>query len=226
MVDDNGKAVVDATFNNYNFCSNQKDMNELYLSYNYYCDLETSEVGVAGMPVNKCNLTKAKGGTNKNSVFATKDSYAYYAEANRRVSAGELKIINFEQTDLFKNKISKLGLENWDMMSLTGETCSLADGTECKKGDKNCTCTNSVSDLMTDLGLSSDSEIFSINVVPPVGAGSMDPGAMFNKASDICFGQQVFKLAGKKATDEESIIQADISFLKGNCTDVSERDEV
>lgn len=223
------KIGKETAFNNYNFCSNQKDINELYMSYNYYCDLDTSEVGVAGMPVNKCNIKQySNGGKSKNNVFATKDSAAYYAEANRRVQAGELKIINFEQTNLFKNKISKLDLENWDMMSLTSKTCVDSDNKSCQEGSAGCTCseTNSVSDLMEDLGLaSSDSELFSINVVPPVGAGSLNASGIFQKASDICFGAQVFKSAGKTLTEDEKTIKSDISILT-NCGEAEVRSDL
>ncbi len=199
--DKTGNSSKDAIFNNLNFCSNQKNLNELYMAYNYYCDLNTSEVSALGMPINKCNIV-SKDATDKNSVFATKDSMAYYAEANRRVENGELKIINFEKTNLFKNKISKMNLENWDMMSLDYE-------------DTN--------DLLADLGLTADeNELFSINVVPPVGAGNLNPAGVFKKASDICFSKANIKLAGKKATESESRLQTLVNQLAG-CDGVESR---
>ncbi|MGN0929411.1 MAG: hypothetical protein ACI4N3_02090, partial [Alphaproteobacteria bacterium] len=228
-------------FNNLNFCSNQRDINDLYMSYNYYCDLDESAVGVSGMPINKCNLKKAtsksndgKTGNNKTDVFATNDSYAYYNEANRRVEAGELKIINFEQTNLFKNKIAPLGLENWDRMSLTSgstEVCKNANGSSCSKGSADCICTieNSVSDLLSDLGLGSNSngsELFSINVVPPVGAGNLNPGSQYEKARNICFGMTTFKIAGKTATDNENTIKSAINYLSANCTSPAVRTDL
>lgn len=207
IVDSKGlsKKKDSKSFNNMNVCSNQKDINELYLSYNYYCDLSTSEVGVSGMPVNKCNL-KSSDGKSKNDIFATRDSYAYYNEANRRVSNGELKIINFEKTKLFKDKIEPLGLENWKQMSLSE---------------------GSVSDLLDDLGLTSnENEIFSINVVPPVGTGNFDASAQYDKARNICLGNSTFKLAGKKATANEEIIQSAISYLSSNCSGASTKNEL
>ncbi len=226
--DKTGNSSKDGIFNNLNFCSNQKNVNELYMAYNYYCDLDSSEVSALGMPINKCNIVGAKGdkkgkkstltikkndnnevnnedidfAKSKNSVFATKDSMAYYAEANRRVENGELKIINFEKTNLFKNKISKMNLENWDMMSLDYE-------------DTN--------DLLADLGLTADeNELFSINVVPPVGAGNLNPAGVFKKASDICFSKANIKLAGKKATESESKLQTLVNQLAG-CDGVESR---
>lgn len=205
LVNDNGTKKEESTnFNNFNVCSNQKDVNDLYMSYNYYCDLNTSDVGVSGMPINKCDLKRSTG-KNKNDVFATKDSYAYYNEANRRVSAGELKIINFEKTKLFTDKISKLGLENWDKMSLKSDT---------------------VFDLLDDLGLTNNEEIFSINVVPPVGAGNLNPGSQYEKAKNICFGTTTFKIAGKTATEKEKNIQSAISYLSTNCTDSATRTDL
>lgn len=203
-VNSKGQTEKSTNFNNFNVCSNQKDVNDLYMSYNYYCDLNTSDVGVSGMPINKCDL-KQSTGKNKNDVFATKDSYAYYNEANRRVSAGELKIINFEKTKLFTDKISKLGLENWDKMSLKSDT---------------------VSDLLDDLGLTNNEEIFSINVVPPVGAGNLNPGSQYEKAKNICFGTTTFKIAGKTATEKEKNIQSAISYLSKNCTDSATRTDL
>ncbi|MDR1008845.1 MAG: hypothetical protein LBL52_01170 [Rickettsiales bacterium] len=83
-----------------NFCSGQRQLNELYLTYNYYCKLGSMSVDSRGTPVQRCEkLTAAS------NSFATKQSYAYYKEATRRVDDGELKIINFEQTSLYKDKI-------------------------------------------------------------------------------------------------------------------------
>ena len=231
VIDAKGKSVKQSNFNDFNICSNQKDVNDLYLSYNYYCDLDSSNVGVAGMPINKCNLKKSSG-NDKNAVFATQDSYAYYNEANRRADAGELKIINFEQTNLFKNKIEPLGLENWNQMSLTSDaSCGYVDasGNKCNAGAEGCVkmCTNSVSDLMNDLGLkSTGTEIFSINVVPPIGAGNFDPGSQYEKAKNICFGNATFKLAGKTASENEKTVQSAISYLSTNCSDPKMRTDM
>ncbi|MDR1009519.1 MAG: hypothetical protein LBL52_04700, partial [Rickettsiales bacterium] len=172
--------------NNMNVCPGQKDVNDLYMSYNYYCDLDSSTQTARGVPVNKCNFAKPTSGTsydgsktNKTGAFATRDSWAFYNEALRRVNNGDLKIINFETTNLYKNKISKLELEHFEEYSISN-----AD----------------VGDMMSDLGLgNSNAEIFSINVTPPVGAGTLDGAGLFRKASDLCF-------SGTKLTPQEEAL--------------------
>ena len=151
----------------------ESDVNALYFAYNYYCTAVPTTLN--GRPINKCQYKADNAGTAK-AVYATKNSYAYYKEAYDRLEADELKIINFEQTNLYKNKISKLGLSE-------SYTISADD----------------VSDLMSSLGISptvsTDSnggttyDLFSINVAPPMGSGSLTPSGLFEKAHSICMGE-------------------------------------
>jgi hypothetical protein len=198
---------VRKNINDMNSCPGQKDANDLYMSYNFYCDLATSTETASGIPVQKCNFAPPSveklnsDGTllssAKSSGFATKDSWGFYREANKRVDSGELKIINFETTNLYKNKIANLGLENFEKYSITREDSK---------------------DLLNDLGIAgSDAEIFSINVAPPIGAGALDPSGMFKRASDLCFSNSPLMPAdaamfGQRSKD----IQASINEL-GKC---------
>jgi len=116
-----------------------RDINHLYFSYNYYCDLETSSAGnVLGRTTNHCRLAAERApegcegilekqnpsdaGVSQaewdrcvrgslSNVFATQDSIAYYREANKRFDENNLRMVNFTQSNLYKEKISTLGLD-------------------------------------------------------------------------------------------------------------------
>jgi|GEM_PF-6090358 len=116
-----------------------RDINHLYYSYNYYCDLETSSAGNAlGRTTNHCRLAEERvpegcegilekqnpvdAGVSQaewdkcvrgslSNVFATQDSIAYYREANKRFDESSLRMVNFTQSNLYKEKIATLGLD-------------------------------------------------------------------------------------------------------------------
>jgi len=107
-------------------------------------------------------------------VFATQNSTAYYKEAFDKMENDELNIINFEKTQLYKNKFANL--ENVSSKMLTNDD---------------------VGDLLASLGISTSSknedgsesfELFSLSVTPPIGAGTAVAQDLYRKAHNICMG--------------------------------------
>ncbi len=159
--------------------SKEKDINNLFFGYNYYCSPEPTIEN--GRPVNKCRYSNAR--KDQSAVFASPNSYAYYKEANKRMEAGELKVINFTQTDLWKNKISKVFDTEKEREEFKGYQVEASD----------------VSDLMKGLGISNEAtgdekdkkkvQLFSISVAPPPNSGSFSPSGAYNRAHNICIGE-------------------------------------
>jgi hypothetical protein len=79
-------------------------------------------------------------------------------------------------------------MKTWDQFSITSNS-----GMVCPPDKSTCTDAekmpkNAVSDLFVDLGLTvGGKELFSINVAPPLGAGTLDAAGTFKQASDVCF---------------------------------------
>jgi hypothetical protein len=110
-----------------------RDINDLYYSYNYYCKVVPSSIKNAlGRITNFCQLVEekqaaegltgnAKDRAEMGNVFASQNSTAYYQEVQDRLEAGELKMVNFTDSQLYRSKIANLGLENlrnYDISSL------------------------------------------------------------------------------------------------------------
>ena len=188
-----------------------QDINFLFMTYNFYCQIDRSTKDDFGQFINRCVVPNDKTrGSDKAAVFATRDATAYFMEANRRIEEDELKLLNFEETDLFKNKLSSIiadcelptgdnvdqktverynkdcaanATKAWQQFSITARSCP-ADKPNCSDDEK----VNGVGDLFSDLGLvKNGKELFSINVSPPLGAGTLDVAGTFKRASDICF---------------------------------------
>lgn len=271
-----------------------RDVNDLYFAYNYYCDLRNTTLKSAiGVKTNYCVLSSedtntdgltgdAKVRAEIANVFGTTSSAEYYKEALKRLDSGELKMVNFTNSELYKQRIEGLGLETlktFDISSLLNTSTKCSDGykynasvgacqlydsenkkyfdanvstaefvsttssssqacplendtydslqkkcARCPVGSTwnelirkcqgNSTCGNSQAcfvasqqeeekdarSIYTDLGINRDSSLFSINVVPPLGAGLVFPSALFNRASNYCFDGKTKSLSGVSST--------------------------
>ncbi len=156
--------------------NSKKNINELYFSYNYFCDSVTTVTGESGQPVYECTAN------NTTNAFATKNSSAYYKETLRRLDANELVLLNFGETTLGQNinkkiaanevitSVSSADLEQ--MFEELGVSEKELDNLDNKEGNKK--------------GNEKTVEMFSISVVPPISAGSLNPKGLFQKAHNIC----------------------------------------
>lgn len=167
-----------------------KNVNNLYYGYNYYCEPELG-TGNDGQPINKC-----KWNTN-NGTYATRGSYAFYKEAYDRLKSDELTILNFTQTKLYQNKFKSVMGDSVDLSTYSVSTDDVSD---------------MLKSLGLDTGVVSSKEnvtLFSVNVTPPVGAGTLDPKGIFTKAHDICMGNMTVPTA-----TQSGLTDADITELK------------
>lgn len=167
-----------------------KNINNLYYGYNYYCEPEQG-TGNDGQPINKC-----KWNTN-NGTYATRGSYAFYKEAYDRLKSDELTILNFTQTKLYQNKFKSVMGDSVDLSTYSVSTDDVSD---------------MLKSLGLDTGVVSSKEsvtLFSVNVTPPVGAGTLDPKGIFTKAHDICMGNATVPTA-----TQSGLTDADITELK------------
>lgn len=177
------------------------NINKLYYAYNYYCSPQKT-TGPSGEPLMGCVYDVDAG-----DVFATKGSYAFYKEAWDRLEAGELKIINFEKTELYAKKLKDYDMAMYDAgkFNITqSETDELLAGLGLKPETENGEATDDV-------------PLFSVNVAPPTGAGSFDPAGMFQKAHEICTGRAnvpTAKTSGMSAT-EISELQKERNKVRG-----------
>lgn len=155
-------AYFDKDFDGDNSKSN-KNINELYFSYNYFCDNVATVTGESGQPIYECSAN------NTTNAFATKNSTAYYKETLRRLDTNELVVLNFTKTALGKKiqdsqTISTVSLDDVnDMFKELG----LGEGKNDGKTEKTV-------------------EMFSISVAPPISAGSLNPKGLFQKAHNVC----------------------------------------
>ena len=104
-----------------------------------YCSLapeyeETDCTGLSGYELDCKKQQNKKGMVN---VFATQNSVQYYKTALNRLKSGTLKMINFADTELYKNKIDSLDLESlkaYDISALlnTKSNCESANTEEYK----------------------------------------------------------------------------------------------
>ncbi|MBD5398359.1 hypothetical protein HDR60_02555 [bacterium] len=140
-------------------CYTQRGVNELYSSYNYYCDINRSLKNNIGRKINQCNLSYG-------DTFATKYSIAYYNEVLNRMNGDGLQIINLESSTIYKNFLNQLNLQNMESYVLDPSISS---------------------EIFNELNLEQETELFSINVVPPIGASNYLASSQFNTASNSCF---------------------------------------
>ncbi|MDR1477275.1 MAG: hypothetical protein LBI17_04080, partial [Rickettsiales bacterium] len=209
-----------------NFCLAQRDMNELYLLYNYYCKI-SEQMGPTGVMVNLCE-TKDACGDRKSCTFATKDSRAFFVEAKKRIDSGTLKILNLDQTEFYRNRILPM---------IACDQLDGADKTNCEKNGANTEKrlenwkqyhldSTEMTDIFNGLGLDSESEIFSINIAPPAGSSSLDSASVFVRASDLCFSGTTLSKTNKELYGSSSTqIQESINKLK-NCGEQASRNDL
>ena len=165
-----------------------KNVNNLYYGYNYYCEPEQG-TGNDGQPINKC-----KWNTN-NGTYATRGSYAFYKEAYDRLKSDELTILNFTQTKLYQNKFKSVMGDSVDLSTYSVSTDDVSD---------------MLKSLGLDTGVVSSKEsvtLFSVNVTPPVGAGTLDPKGIFTKAHDICMGNATVPTATQSGLTDANITE-------------------
>jgi len=188
----------------YNISEDVPDLNELYFAYNYYCDQVKDG--------NEANLSKCTYNKNKGSLFATKNSYAFYKTAYDRLKADELVILHFNETSLYKNKyrqllgeekanalpkvtvsdvkdmFKSLGLDATSSMVCEEKNktkiCTYGDGTVCTTASTGTTTCQKNGAVVESENL----ELFSISVAPEELAGSLNPAGVFQKAHQICMG--------------------------------------
>ena len=155
-------------------CYTQRGVNELYNSYNYYCSINRSLKNNIGRKINQCDLSTG-------SSFATKYSVAYYNEVLKRMNGDGLQMINLENSTIYKNFISQLNLEN--------EASYVMDSSV-------------ASQIMNQLNLEEETELFSVNVVPPLGANGYLASSQFNTASNKCFSAETTSLTSAKTKED------------------------
>lgn len=155
-------------------CYTQRGVNELYNSYNYFCDIQRKLKNNIGRKINQCDLSAG-------SNFATKYSVAYYNEVLKRMSNDGLQMINLESSTIYKNFINQLDLENEDSYVINGKIGS---------------------EIFNQLNLEDETELFSINVVPPIGANAYLASAQFNTASNNCLKTEASEVVGTTAQKE------------------------
>lgn len=152
----------------YENCS-ARDVNDLYFSYNYYCDLRTSTLKNAiGVKTNYCKLSSEEENTSGltgdekvraeiANVFGTTSSSEYYKEALNRLDAGELKMVNFKDSNFYKYNIEILGLEtlqSYDISSLLNTYTKCDSGYKYNATISACQLYNSETASYYDAGLS------------------------------------------------------------------------
>ncbi len=204
-----------------------RDVNDLYFSYNYYCDLRTTTLkNPMGLKTNYCALSSEEENTEGltgeakiraeiANVFGTTSSSEYYKEALARLDAGELKMVNFTDSQLYKERIEGLGLESlqaFDISSL------LNTSTKCPSSDYKynaavgaCQLYDSTTRKYYDAGLSTAKFISSSNAKCPSGAvydpvqkkcAQCDVDSEWNSVVRRC------QLTSKKTTQGKAILVA------------------
>ncbi|MGN0929165.1 MAG: hypothetical protein ACI4N3_00820 [Alphaproteobacteria bacterium] len=187
LLNDDKSICINSDANN---CYTQRGVNELYSSYNYYCDINRALKNNIGRKINQCNLSHA-------NTFATKYSVAYYNEVLSRMNGDGLQMINLENSTIYKNFLTQLDLKNLDSYVLDPSISV---------------------EVFNELNLDQETELFSINVVPPVGANNYLAGSQFNTVSNSCFVVQDttgMTTAQRKAAIERNQLT---DYLKGNCS--------
>lgn len=175
-------------------CYTQRGINELYSSYNYYCSINRKLKNNIGRKINQCDLAHS-------SSFATKYSTAYYNEVLNRINGDGLQMINLENSTIYKNFINQLHLQNVDSYVINSDISN---------------------EIFSELNLETETELFSINVVPPIGANNYLASSQFNKASNKCFikeelaGTAAQKKSIKEKNENASYLQTNCSSLKSN----------
>ncbi|MBD5405671.1 hypothetical protein HDR59_03940 [bacterium] len=169
-------------------CYTQRGVNELYSSYNYYCDINRKLKNNIGRKINQCDISHG-------SSFATKYSIAYYNEVLNRINGDGLQMINLESSTIYKNFIEQLNLQNPDSYVISSDISN---------------------EIFSELNLDTETELFSINVVPPIGANNYLASSQFNTASNKCF--VIEELSGTAA--QKKLIKENnekTTYLKNNC---------
>lgn len=172
-----------------NNCYTQRGVNGLYSSYNYYCDIKRSLKNSIGRKINQCDLSRG-------NTFANKYSTAYYNEVLNRMKGEGLQMINLETSTIYKNFLNQLNLQNMDTYVLDSSISS---------------------EIFNELNLEQEVELFSVNVVPPIGTNNYLAGSQFTTASDSCFVTKdttSMTTAQKKIAEQHNIIASD---LKAKC---------
>ncbi len=140
-------------------CYTQRGPNELYNAYNYFCSINRTLKNSIGRKVNQCDLETS-------NSFATKYSSAYYNEVLKRIEGDGLQIINLESSTIYKNFINQLNLSNESSYVLDPDISN---------------------EIFNDLNLENNQELFSVNVLPPIGVNTFLPSSQFLTASNKCF---------------------------------------
>ena len=148
----------------------QRDLNNLYYSYNFGCDIDRNYVNNIGRKVNMCKL-------NTSADFATKHSISYYAEVLKRLVSGGLKMINVQSSTIFNNFIASLPVEDVGDYYIDPAV---------------------VNDIYAGLGLESETELFSVKVAPPLSAGLYVSSDHFRQATDLCFAEEALEKPSKE----------------------------
>ena len=146
------------------YCFEMMDMNQLHSAYNFFCRIQRRWRNSIGRWGNQCAIETA-------GTFATRYSIAYYREVLRRVDEGELRMINIEDSAFFQNFISALNLTN-DI-------------------SRNMISRQARNQTFGALGLAEETELFSINVSPPVGSGTFIAGGALERALNDCFNPEL-----------------------------------
>lgn len=185
LLNDDKSVCINSDANN---CYTQKGVNELYSSYNYYCDINRKLKNNIGRKINQCDLAYA-------STFATKYSIAYYDEVLKRLYGDGLQMINLESSTIYKNFLSQLNLKNIDNYIIDSDISN---------------------EILNELSLGTETELFSVNVVPPIGANNYLASSQFNTATKKCFSTQ--EATGTKA-EKAAIVSRNIiaDYLNTNC---------
>lgn len=189
-------AKADEEYRNfvYENCTS-REVNDLYFSYNYYCDLRTSTLkNAVGVKTSYCKLssedTDNKGLTGDAlvraemaNVFGTASSAEYYKEALKRLESGELKMVNFTNSNLYKQKIEGLGLETlkaYDISSLLNTVTKCDDGYRYNASVGACQLYN------TDEGQYEDAGLAIAEYISPTKPSTCESGDTYDDMSKKC----------------------------------------
>jgi len=147
-----------------------KDANYLYLGYNYFCGI-TENVDEYGITMNDCII--AQNALASRAPFATKASTQYFLEAAFRMENGEsrdgipFRILNFQDSALYRNKISRMGLDTLEKYLVRNED---------------------VNDLRRELGITPDEmdQFFSVSVPVPSNFVRVNGAGLLNEGTRLC----------------------------------------
>ncbi len=184
-----------------NSSASGQDVNALYYAYNFYCKPET-KTGESGQPLNICTWDTS------NNANATKKSYMFYKAVLDKLEADELTILNFTSTKLYETKF-KTAMEAAGATNIDLSTYQISS--------------SDVNDMLKDLGMdtsenTSEQQLFSVNVVPPQGAGSLNPKGIFQKAHEICMGNSQLPTTTNSSLSEDDLeeMKKQIRILNGS----------